>query len=123
MSTVGRFVSYNDHNDNEEVASVASSFSGKQKHFTDRARRDYDRQNARKERAVAEITALAARETKLIRRWKLCLVIALFVTAALVASGTYMVLSHDEDQNYHDAVSCFTTNFVSFLHIALIWLS
>jgi hypothetical protein len=65
----------------------------------------HDRRATQQERAFEEIKAIAARETNLICRWKISLVILLALAATLVGTGTFVILTLDEDENYHQAVS------------------
>jgi hypothetical protein len=58
----------------------------------------------RKQRALAEIDAMVIRETKWACRWKIGLLVAMAITAALLSCGTYGVLTHYQNQQYKQEV-------------------
>jgi hypothetical protein len=57
------------------------------------------------QRELQAIQHLARRETSLIQRWKRLLIVFLLIFASAVATGAFLLLAHEQHENYTNAVS------------------
>jgi hypothetical protein len=120
-------IGYNDginhrHDDNDDDADASSAASSRVIDDYHQKKTKHNRQSQvleRKKQASAEIEALAARETILIRRWKIMLIVLWLLMASAIAVGTYTILHNDEQQNYDDAVRAMISFYFPFSFVGI----
>jgi hypothetical protein len=88
----------------DEIVSVISSEHSKDDSFGS-SDGDHMSQPSADRDEVKEVQRLAHKETSHVRMGKLLVLVSILATAALVSTGTYIVLKDQEDDDYTDSVS------------------
>jgi hypothetical protein len=70
---------------------------------------------------IKEVHRRAQKETTRVRMGKLLVLLSILVTAAIVSTGTYILLKKEEDNAYEDSVSAVPGYLLQRLQLFLLW--